>query len=127
MVGNILLDDKRHRQDCGGAYLEQRLTQYGGSGGLLDVIYGAAGGERIEHADAHLIRMGQRQYGQEDIFAPIHFVCIPCFQHVVTEVAVTQHHAFGVAGGARCVDDGGYIGGAAISVASGTLLRPSQV
>ena len=43
LAAYYLLYYKRHRQDGGGAYLEQSLTQYGWSGGLLDVIYGAAG------------------------------------------------------------------------------------
>ena len=55
--------------------------------------------------------MGQRQDGQERVFAPIYFVRIPRLEHVVAEVAVAEHHALGVACGARCVDDGGYIGG----------------
>ena len=54
--------------------------------------------------------MGQRQDGQEHVLAAVNLVRIPGFKHVVAEIAVAQHHTFGIACGARCVYDGGYIG-----------------
>ena len=66
--------------------------------------------------------MGQRQDGQEYVLAAVNLMRIPGFKHIVAEIAVAQHHTFGIACGARCVDDGGNISGIGYFTASVTCI-----
>ena len=100
--GMNALEDPRDRDHDGRLDLQQILGQLRDRPGKGDA---AAGHDRQDIAGGPLERMRERQKGQEAVFGSCRDELERCLG-VPEDVAMAEHHAFGMPGGAGGIDDG---------------------
>ena len=103
-----LFDDERDGAHDGGPDLLHRGEKDGGSRRFLERIAGRAHIEGIQRGNAHLIGVGGRQDAQETVFLEGR-LGLEGGRQVAGQVAVAEHHALGLPGGAGGVDDAGQV------------------
>ncbi len=107
-VFHDLLDNERYGAHDGGPDLLHGGEQDGGGRRFLQRVAGGTHIEGVQRGNAHLIGMGSRQDTQESVFLE-GGLGLEGRRQVAREVAVAEHHALGLSGGAGGVDDAGQV------------------
>src|SRR6267143_5453086 len=91
----------------GGGYRGTNLQESLGNG-IHRFDIGKSGAlEDVDVVERAAIDVGERQEGERDVILRVKAEVVAQIGNVRAEIAVRQHHALGLAGSARGVDDGG--------------------
>ena len=97
-------DDQRHDQHHRGTHRAQRRHQGRGRGRTVQIYDLRAHREGIDHADRTFVRMGERQHRKEYVVG-LHGEDARRNAHLRAKRRMGQHHALGLGGSSRSIDD----------------------